>query len=578
MRDGDLSEALRAGTPLLSSFAGPQADATVFAKRRSYPEKRVPRLVDIRRNRVFLLAVLAFCVACTATGEPAAALRAAAPTLYVSPTGSDSGRCTQSSPCASFDRAYRVASLGTTVQVLPGEYAAQTIRPDTSKTGTGRVVFAATASGQVQVGGVSIFGNHVELRKLQTTWRVMPGTTDVIIRDVVSPGQISITGATHVSVIGGEVYSPVRVSGDSLIASIRGLIPKDILIDGVSFHDWRDIGPGQFHHIECLQMGAGINVTIRNSTFHDCATHDLFIRSWGVTAESPSPLSNIVIENNWFGKTDGFYAMQVLDDLFTGTPQTSVTLQNNSSLQPFVVRVSHGTASVRGNILPGMSAFGCTAYGQNKWFDYNLYASGVPCGPHDRVGDPRFVDPAKLDLHLQPGSAALGRGAPLAQPTFDIDGKLRPIRALPDAGASQRETAEIDVKRSIGAAALGAAKSDLDGFYGAPRRIKRFRGKLANTIATYRAHGGALLVLYRNGTAVGIGTTSRYYNTLTGLGVGVPTKKFAPLKLRWGACKGGGYRRTTGSSGLYLTRSKSSKVTSIWVLRSGIGACPRLTG
>ena len=561
----------------MSSFAGSNAGTPVLAKWQSYPENSVPRVVNIQWNRGFLLAALALCVAGAATGKPAAAVRATAPALYVSPTGSDSGRCTQSSPCASFDRAYHVASLGQAVQVLPGDYAAQRINSDSSKTGTGRVIFAAQASGQVRVGGVRIFGNHVELRKLQTTWAVMPGTTDVIIRDVVSPGAISITGATHVSVIGGEIYSPVRVSSDSLIASIRGLIPKDILIDGVSFHDFRDIGPGQFHHIECLQMGSGINVTIRNSTFHDCATHDLFIRSWGMTAESPSPLSNIVVENNWFGKTDGFYAMQVLDDLYTSTPASSITIRNNSALQTFVIRISHGTASVRGNILPGMSAFGCTAYGQNKWLDYNLYASGVACGPHDRVGDPKFVDPAKLDLHLQPGSAALGRGAPLIQPTFDIDGKLRPMRALPDAGASQRETAEIDVKRSIGAAALGAAKSDLDGFYGAPRRITRFRGKLANTIATYRAHGGALLVLYRAGTAVGIGTTSRYYTTVTGLGVGVPTRQFASLKLRWSACKGG-YRRTAGSSGLYVTRSKSSKVTSIWVLRSGIGACPRLPG
>jgi hypothetical protein len=461
---------------------------------------------------------------------------------------------------------------------MAGDYAAQAISADSSKTATARVVFMPVSNAQVRVGGVRVSGSYVELRNLQTTWRVQPGVTGVVLRNVISPGPFSITGASQVSVLGGEVFSPVPVATDSQIASLNGMVPTDILIDGVAFHDFHDVGPGNFHHIECLQVGAAINLTIRNSKFWNCATHNIFIRSWGMANNSPSPLSNIVIENNWLSKTtDGFYGLQVLDDLWKGTPKTSFVLRNNSSLQSFVIRVDNGTASVIGNILPSMSPFFCNSYGQNKWFDYNLYGSGAPCGAHDRVGDPRFVDAATFDLHLGADSAAIAQADTASHPPLDIDGKFRPIRSRPDAGASQRETAYIGLGQSIGSASIGDSKAKIKEFYGNPRRSTAYKGPGARaTLATYRAHGGLLWVVYDpNDSVVGLGTTSRYYSTAVGLGVGIPAKQVvSSLKLRWNSCNKA-YRRKLGSSALYVTRGQGSNVTSLWMVRGAFDGCGR---
>jgi hypothetical protein len=286
------------------------------------------------------------------------------------------------------------------VLLATGAYPSQSIKPDPKKSGaTADVIFQPISGAQVKVAGVSILGNHIELRNMQTTWRVLPGADSVTFRNVTSDGAVYITGASNVSVLGGQVYSPVPVSSDSMIASANGKVPTNILIDGVSFHDFQDVGPGQYHHIECLQVGAAINLTIQNSSFSNCATHDIFIRSWGVTNNSSYPLSNIVIQNNTMAATtSGYYALHILDDLWTSAPRTSFSILGNTAAQMILVRVSNGTAQVRGNFLPSMSAFFCHSYGQNQWFDYNTYGTGVPCGPHDKVTNSASPSPTPVPV------------------------------------------------------------------------------------------------------------------------------------------------------------------------------------
>jgi hypothetical protein len=525
----------------------------------------------VRSSQILMLAAL-----CVAIPGTAATAQAAPATLHLSPSGSDRNACTQSAPCATMDKAYRAASPGQTVLLAPGTYPTQTIKPDSRKTSAARVVFRSAPGGRAVIAGVLIGGSHIELRDLQTPWAVQAGADGVTIRNVIADGISSIVGASNVSVIGGEIFSSKPVATDPVIASLYGKVPTNILIDGVAFHDFRDVGPGNFHHIECLQVGAAVNLTIRNSTFRDCATHDIFVRSWGMVNNSPSPLSNIVIENNFFANTpDGFYGVQILDDLWTGTPKTSFIIRNNSALDSILVRVSNGTAQVRGNIIPSMASYFCSAYGQQKWFDYNLYSSGVKCGPHDRIGDPRFVDPAKLDLHLQPGSSAIAMADPANHPALDIDGKLRPVRGRVDAGASQRESAGIVLGRSIGGVTLGKSRPSINALYGAPKKTRKSRATgPTGTVSTYRTPGGSLKVLYDGkGTVVGVGTTSSYYTTRGGEGVGVAASKVrSAWKLHWLGCQKA-YRRNVGPVAVYV--SGRSKAVGIWQVKRAFASCDR---
>ena len=323
--------------------------------------------------------------------------------LSVTTSGSDANSCTQAAPCATFDRAYHRAAPGQFVLVGGGSYPNQPIRVDATKAGANAdVVFQPQSGAQVKVNGVQVFGSHVELRSMTTKWAVQPGADKVTFRNVVADGMISITGASNVSVLGGQVYSPVPVTADPVIASYNGKVPTNILIDGVSFHDFIDTVPG-LHHIECLQIGSGINLTIRNSDFRNCDVHDIFIRSWGNVNNSPYPLQNIVIQNNTMAATHAYYTMQILDDLWTASP-TSFFVTGNTSQMNFVIRVQNGTAQVRYNKLPTMTAYMCTAYGQNRWYDYNTYQTGVPCGLHDIVLQPS-VSPSPTPTPTAPSSS-----------------------------------------------------------------------------------------------------------------------------------------------------------------------------
>ena len=93
-------------------------------------------------------------------------------------------------------------------------------------------------------------------------------------------------------------------------------------------------------------------------------------------------------------------------------------------------------------------SIGINNVGGTVYEDYNLFfgnpisRTGTIGGANDVVGDPKFVNPAADNYHLQPGSAAINHGID-AGVTTDIDGQARPLNGLFDIGFDELQIYSI---------------------------------------------------------------------------------------------------------------------------------------
>jgi chitodextrinase len=356
---------------------------------------------------------------------------------FLSPSGLDSSPCSQTQPCKSIDRAYRVASPGSTVELAAGSYPAQTINPDSSKTSSSDVLFRPAEGAAVSIGNLNVNGSHMELRDMTISQlNFSRSADDDTIRNVVNHG-LWMQGSSNISIIGGEVtcgfcdyHSHIQNGGSDSAP------PRNILFDGVYFHDWHSVSG---EHTECLQILGGDNVTIRNSTFKNCATGngglgataDLHISFYGT-----GPVTrNILIEDNFFYPSGNMYAIQSGD-------YTNLDFRYNSIASPVLVGGGWGDGTpveFVGNVM-GFSGCSAPVTGTGPvapfvW-RYNVL-SGGSCSSTDVNAPSGFVN-SSSDLHLTAGSAAINRGDSSTYPSRDIDGQARPLGAAPDAGADER--------------------------------------------------------------------------------------------------------------------------------------------
>jgi hypothetical protein len=354
--------------------------------------------------------------------------------LFSSPSGAGT-TCTQASPCSDLGAAYAAAAPGQVVELAPGDYGTQGLSGTKAAPG---VTFHLPLGDAVA--DLDIHASYVTFTgPIRLGWRAYADAHHLTFRDVRHEGFFAIWSADNVSLIGGESYCSDAghfCDYDPQITEHNGNQdpPTDILIDRVHFHDWGR-PPDSDWHTECLQGGAGVRVTIRRSTFERCATHDIFVRSWGGTNGGRHVLKDWTFENNFFGKTvGGYYAVQFVGDL---TPECNGALfRNNTALEGFRTEACSALRYV-GNLGVRFAFHGCDGtFRHNVWFAPEGRAA--KCSATDkRVGDPGLANALSGDLRLRSTSRAVNAGDPKDYPRIDIQGEPRPQGRAPDAGADE---------------------------------------------------------------------------------------------------------------------------------------------
>ncbi|MCP9485246.1 MAG: fibronectin type III domain-containing protein [Gaiellaceae bacterium MAG52_C11] len=397
-----------------------------------------------RSSRATLPAVTTPTTACPAGGGTTSG------TLFVSTSGSDSGTCTKTAPCATFARAYDLAAPGAMVEVAEGSYPVQTLMVDSGKSGGSDVVFrpAAGASVTLQefISGDTkekVGAKRFELRdfKISSYVRVRWGSEDVTLRNI-DAGGLNLTSASRVKVLGGD-YGPM-VDGVSHInaCGVSGCYPaEDILIDGALFHDYTITEPEK--HSECIMIWPGRRVTIRNSVFRNCTDFDILVKPYN-TGLVGLP-GDITLENNFFDEpiigddclcNRGGNAIGITQG--NGENWSGAQVRYNSSLGGIRIDAAVSNAVIKGNIARKDTNYSCQS---NISFSYNVW-SGAKCSSTDRTAafSTLFVGStsSSFDLSLSAGSAAIGAGDPASYPSTDRKGTSRPQGGAPDAGADER--------------------------------------------------------------------------------------------------------------------------------------------
>ena len=323
-----------------------------------------------------------------------------------------------------FEEAYKAAADGDTIEVAAGVYEAQVV-----PVGTKKVTFHGLPGNQVRK-----LDNHASNVTFDGI-DVDAGMTTP--NGAAFENHVEGEGGRNVTFRNGQIGNVVDQKG-VLLGGPAAPEPINTVFDNVRIHDVLFKTEGV--HNECVFSEAP-GLTIRNSTFSNCSTMDLFIvrGDWW----NQEPYGNVTLENNVFQHStngDGWhhYGLYWSNDAFKDVRVVNNTFEN------LVILDNLGSGPYSGvwanNIGGGWQCLEGVTYRHNV---------GSKCDASDRATNPvsscampacpprtmpvGWVDPAKGDFHLKKGSIAIDFGDPEYAPATDHDCAERDDK--PDAGA-----------------------------------------------------------------------------------------------------------------------------------------------
>ena len=343
---------------------------------RATPRRPLPARVAAAIAALLAIAGAAGC----GGGAPAPAPAPPTAGRFVSPAGSDAGRCRAANPCRSFDRAYQLARPGERVTVAAGAYPLQRIAPASRPRGGRPVAFVPAPGARVRVRELVVDGSRVSFARMRTgSWTAGPTARRVTFRDLHVAGGIFVTGARGVRVIGGSVGPGTDYSSEIKAPEPGGEPPRDVVIDGVRFHDWVRADPEA--HVDCLHVLAADGLVIRRSSFRNCEAFAVLLTGYGAAA---SPTDVLVEDNHIVCCRSGYAGVSLGSG--HGEAWRDVTVRDNRSTESFLV--GEGTtapgARVRfeRNTGPAPNPALCSLPGV-RW-SHNRWTGPAPCAG-DRI-------------------------------------------------------------------------------------------------------------------------------------------------------------------------------------------------
>jgi hypothetical protein len=401
--------------------------------------------------------------------------------LFVAPGGSDDSSCrSRRRPCGSLNRAYQAARPGEVVEVAGGDYPAQEIVAGSPERSSRHVVIRPAKGAAVTLEELTLGSGdsgdgprHLTIRGIRTAFATpaqqrpvtaLPGTRDVDLRDL-DAGNFTLWGVQDVRVLGGD-WGPCHIGPDSVCSNAKidagpaGHPTRGVVVHGATFHDYR-FGPqcwedGADCHFECMYVNGSRDVTIRRSTFRDCALFDVFVTVSGPDAAAVGH-QGLTIENNWFDTPwdesgPGTSARRRASAVVLGWCESSplgyrdVRIRFNSFQRNTGITVDEDVpcsvydVEITGNLL---AWDGC----DRRWtYAHNVWSTALRrgrCSRTDRIAGDRFpyrnaASGSGLDFHLEssfrPAEGVVPR--PVCA-RVDVDGRRRTGRRC-DAGSHER--------------------------------------------------------------------------------------------------------------------------------------------